>query len=133
MAHMMTRMTRLTRWLAVCQDPHERTTYTFCRQASPADLIALVHFSTGSKCYSKTSTELNNVGRFDQSRPFQNVVVFVVLSDNRISDLLTVMLIPISTACDPRFHIPCYDPARMTGQETVAPLRMHFYRKKNSG
>ena len=109
--------------------------HTFCRQASPADLIALVQFSTGSKCYSKNSTELKNVGRFVQLRPFQNVVVFVVLSDNRISDPLTVMLIPISTACDLRFHMPCYDPARMTGQETVAPLRMHFYRdlKKYSG
>ena len=42
--------------------------HTFCRQASPADLIALVQFSTGSKCYSKNSTELKNVGRFVQLR-----------------------------------------------------------------
>ena len=70
-----------------------------------------------------------HVGRFVQLRLFRNVVVFVVLSDNGISDPLTVMLSrPISTACDPRFHIPCYDRARMTGQEPVAPLRMHFYR-----
>ena len=105
---------------------------TFCRQASPADLIALVQFSTGSKCYSKNSTELKNVGRFVQLRPFQNVVVFVVLSDNRISDPLTVMLIPISTACDLRFHMPCYDPARMTRQETVAPLRIAFFQRSKS-
>ena len=69
--------------------------------ASPADLIALVQFSTGSKCYSKNTTELKNVGRFVQLRPFQNVVVFVVLSDNRIPDPFTVMLIPI-----PRLVIP---------------------------
>ena len=86
--------------------------HTFCRQASPADLIALVQFSTGSKCYSKSTTELKNVGRFVQLRPFQNVGVVVVLSDNRIPDPLTVMQISI-----PRLEIP--DPGAVIPHPTL--------------
>ena len=110
----------------------KQSIHKFSRQASPADLIALVQFSTGSKCYSKNTTELKNVDRFVQLRPFQNFVVFVDLLDNRISGLLTVMLIPISTACDPRSRccavIP--DPTPFFGVDSWYIKKMKWNIKK---
>ena len=45
MAHMMTRMTRMTRWLAVCQDPQRHVELKlFLASALGAQLQAIIFF-----------------------------------------------------------------------------------------
>ena len=86
----------------------QESIHTFCRQASPADRIAFVQFSTGSKCYSKNTTELKNVGRFLQLRCISECCGLRCYVGQPDPWSPYSNADPDPTACDPRFR--CCDP-----------------------